>query len=192
MPRTGSHSAAWEGEGVGWLTQPASAWRSGAEPAGSAQLMIIINSEQTLARQPAGSGRMPGSPTVRFKNKTQGSRTRRWQDGDHDKGGTGQRQGVGQGSPHCERVGTEEAQAGGMFQPMSDALRAQRVRLDNVPRRRAPAIQQPPPRPLPYEAQGKQRFWKRWGLGAPEPRIVILLPSGSGYKNLLYFSRPQG
>lgn len=33
------------------------------------QLMIIINSEQALARQPAGSGRMPGSPTVRFKKQ---------------------------------------------------------------------------------------------------------------------------
>lgn len=33
------------------------------------QLMIIINSEQALARQPAGSGRMPGSPTARFKKQ---------------------------------------------------------------------------------------------------------------------------
>lgn len=33
------------------------------------QLMIIINSEQALAQQPAGSGRMPRSPTVRFEKQ---------------------------------------------------------------------------------------------------------------------------
>lgn len=33
------------------------------------KLMIIINSEQALVLQPAGSGRMPGSPTVRFEKQ---------------------------------------------------------------------------------------------------------------------------
>lgn len=102
------HQAAREeggrGEGKGWLTQPVGARRSGAERPGTVQLMIIINTEQTLAGQPAGSGKTPGSPTARLKNKTHGSQA--WgREGGDKKEGTGQCQEVGWGSLPCERVG---------------------------------------------------------------------------------------
>lgn len=62
---------------------------------GTAQLMIIINSEQVLTQQPAGSGRMPRSPTVRFEKIRPIAATRGWKGGDNEKEGAGQCQGGG-------------------------------------------------------------------------------------------------
>lgn len=48
--------------------------------------MIIINSEQALAQQPAGSGGMPGSPTVRFEKQDPRQPCMGWKGGENETG----------------------------------------------------------------------------------------------------------
>lgn len=107
------------------------------------QLMIIINSEQALAQQPAGSGRMPGSPTVRSRKQDPRQPCMGVAGWDSERGQTGQCQGVAKGDLPCEGVGKRHRLASDSSLSWIE-LTAKEVRLEDCLRRRASAIQYHP------------------------------------------------
>lgn len=105
------------------------------------------------------------------------SPARGWEGGDEEEGGTGQ------GSLPREGVGREEAGLARDTSPSLMQLQTQEGEAGRLPQARSPCHSKaPPPSPSHGGAPGKGSSRKRWGLGAPEPRMVIQLPPGSGYK----------